>query len=116
MPFHIILNDHENTQQLFSPQKYCKEQTNKKPRRTVNRSNLFLVFFKTLVTSIKKCPNFLITGQWEVVSEKDEKQESIIFDAVMICSGHHVHPNLPTDSFPGKFGKYIRILNTNIME
>ncbi|XP_055275630.1 putative dimethylaniline monooxygenase [N-oxide-forming] 6 isoform X2 [Moschus berezovskii] len=57
--------------------------------------------FETLVTRIKKCPNFLITGQWEIVSEKDEKQESTIFDAVMICSGHHVYPNLPTDSFPG---------------
>lgn len=88
----------------------------KKPCRTVKRSNFFLVFFKTLVTSIKKCPNFLITGQWEIVSEKDEKQESTIFDAVMICSGHHVYPNLPTDSFPGKFGKYVRILYTNIME
>lgn len=88
----------------------------KKLHKTVNRSNLFLVFFKTLVTSIKKCPNFLVTGQWEIVSEKDEKQESTIFDAVMICSGHHVYPNLPTDSFPGKFGKYIRILYTNIKE
>ncbi|XP_025859096.1 putative dimethylaniline monooxygenase [N-oxide-forming] 6 [Vulpes vulpes] len=57
--------------------------------------------FETLVSSIKKCPSFLVTGQWEVVSEKDGKQESAIFDAVMICSGHHVYPNLPTDSFPG---------------
>lgn len=50
-----------------------------------------------------------MTGQWEVISEKDGKQESTIFDAVMICSGHHVYPNLPTDSFPGKFGKYVII-------
>ncbi|XP_004688176.1 PREDICTED: putative dimethylaniline monooxygenase [N-oxide-forming] 6 [Condylura cristata] len=57
--------------------------------------------FETLVTNVKKCPNFSVTGQWEVVSEKDGKQESSIFDAVMICSGHHVYPNLPTDSFPG---------------
>ena len=93
-----------------------KKKKKKTPCRTVKRSNFFLVFFKTLVTSIKKCPDFLITGQWEIVSEKDEKQESTIFDAVMICSGHHVYPNLPTDSFPGKLGKYIRILYTNIME
>nr|XP_011744242.1 putative dimethylaniline monooxygenase [N-oxide-forming] 6 isoform X2 [Macaca nemestrina] len=57
--------------------------------------------FETLVSSIKKCTSFLVTGQWVVVTEKDGKQESTIFDAVMICSGHHVYPNLPTDSFPG---------------
>uniref|UniRef100_A0A8D2EW04 Flavin-containing monooxygenase n=1 Tax=Theropithecus gelada TaxID=9565 RepID=A0A8D2EW04_THEGE len=60
--------------------------------------------FETLVSSIKKCTSFLVTGQWVVVTEKDGKQgkqESTIFDAVMICSGHHMYPNLPTDSFPG---------------
>uniref|UniRef100_A0A8C9H292 Flavin-containing monooxygenase n=1 Tax=Piliocolobus tephrosceles TaxID=591936 RepID=A0A8C9H292_9PRIM len=57
--------------------------------------------FETLVSSIKKCTSFLVTGQWVVATEKDGKQESTIFDAVMICSGHHVYPNLPTDSFPG---------------
>ncbi|XP_052592565.1 putative dimethylaniline monooxygenase [N-oxide-forming] 6 isoform X2 [Peromyscus californicus insignis] len=57
--------------------------------------------FSTLVSSIKKCSGFLATGQWEVVTEKDGKQDSLLFDAVMICSGHHVYPNMPTDSFPG---------------
>ncbi|XP_055964394.1 putative dimethylaniline monooxygenase [N-oxide-forming] 6 [Sorex fumeus] len=57
--------------------------------------------FETLVSSIKKCPNFRVTGQWEVVTEKDGKQETSTFDGVMICSGHHVYPNLPTGSFPG---------------
>ncbi|XP_030679491.1 putative dimethylaniline monooxygenase [N-oxide-forming] 6 [Nomascus leucogenys] len=57
--------------------------------------------FSTLVSSRKKCPSFLVMGQWVVVTEKDGKQESTIFDAVMICSGHHVYSNLPTDSFPG---------------
>ncbi|XP_076797606.1 putative dimethylaniline monooxygenase [N-oxide-forming] 6 isoform X2 [Arvicanthis niloticus] len=57
--------------------------------------------FETLVSSIKKCSSFLTTGQWVVVTEKDGKQESVLFDAVMICSGHHVYPNMPTDSFPG---------------
>uniref|UniRef100_A0A8C0D4D9 Flavin-containing monooxygenase n=1 Tax=Balaenoptera musculus TaxID=9771 RepID=A0A8C0D4D9_BALMU len=65
--------------------------------------------FETLVTSIKKCLSFLVTGQWEIVLEKDGKQESTIFDAVMICSGHHIYPNLPMDSFPGTFGKYVII-------
>ncbi|KAM5293869.1 flavin-containing monooxygenase 3 [Glossophaga mutica] len=57
--------------------------------------------FETLVSSVKKCPSFSVTGQWEVVLEKNGKQESTIFDAVMVCSGHHVYPNLPHDSFPG---------------
>uniref|UniRef100_A0A2K6U8E2 Flavin-containing monooxygenase n=1 Tax=Saimiri boliviensis boliviensis TaxID=39432 RepID=A0A2K6U8E2_SAIBB len=50
---------------------------------------------------IKKCPSFLVTGQWVVVTENNGKQESTIFDVVMICLGHYVYPNLPTDSFPG---------------
>ncbi|KAL2771312.1 dimethylaniline monooxygenase [N-oxide-forming] 3 isoform a, partial [Daubentonia madagascariensis] len=57
--------------------------------------------FKTLVSSVNKRPDFSITGQWDVTTEKDGKKESAIFDAVMICSGHHVYPNLPKESFPG---------------
>ncbi|XP_032950063.1 flavin-containing monooxygenase 3 [Rhinolophus ferrumequinum] len=57
--------------------------------------------FESLVCTIKKCPSFLVTGQWEVVVEKDGKQEPTVFDAVMVCSGHHVYPNLPKNSFPG---------------
>ena len=48
----------------------------------------------------------MTTGQWVVVTEKDGKQESELFDAVMICSGHHVYPNMPTGSFPGKLEIY----------
>uniref|UniRef100_G3TT90 Flavin-containing monooxygenase n=1 Tax=Loxodonta africana TaxID=9785 RepID=G3TT90_LOXAF len=69
---------------------------------------------ETLVSSIKKCPGFLVTGQWDIVIEKDGKQESTTFDAVMICSGHRVYPNLPTNSFPGleKFqGNYLHSRN-----
>ncbi|XP_001514895.1 dimethylaniline monooxygenase [N-oxide-forming] 3 [Ornithorhynchus anatinus] len=57
--------------------------------------------FKTFVHSIKKRPDFSTTGQWDVITEKDGKHETAVFDAVMICSGHHVYPNLPVDSFPG---------------
>ncbi|XP_062437033.1 flavin-containing monooxygenase 3-like [Rhea pennata] len=59
------------------------------------------VRFKTLVTKIKKRPNFSVTGQWDVVTEKEGKEETEVFDAVMICSGHHVYPNLPVAHFPG---------------
>ncbi|XP_008586860.1 PREDICTED: dimethylaniline monooxygenase [N-oxide-forming] 3 [Galeopterus variegatus] len=57
--------------------------------------------FETFVSSVNKRPDFSITGQWDVITEKDGKKESSIFDAVMICSGHHVYPNLPKESFPG---------------
>ncbi|XP_063154621.1 flavin-containing monooxygenase 3-like [Candoia aspera] len=57
--------------------------------------------FKTDVTNIKKHPDFSVSGQWDVMTQKDGKVESTTFDAVMVCSGHHVYPNIPVDSFPG---------------
>ncbi|KAM4641184.1 flavin-containing monooxygenase 3-like [Discoglossus pictus] len=57
--------------------------------------------FQTAVVSVKKRPDFTTTGQWDVVTEKDGKQKSAIYDAVLICTGHHVYPNLPLQSFPG---------------
>ncbi|NXY51299.1 FMO3 monooxygenase, partial [Ceuthmochares aereus] len=60
------------------------------------------IHFKTLVTKVKKRPDFSETGQWEVVTQRDGKEETLVFDAVMICSGHHVYPNLPLADFPGK--------------
>lgn len=87
---------------ISSIEKYCK----KEGRIPQIEGILFLIFFQTLVSTIKKCSSFLTTGQWVVVTEKDGKQESVLFDAVMICSGHHVYPNMPTDSFPGKLETY----------
>ncbi|NXW42991.1 FMO4 monooxygenase, partial [Nyctiprogne leucopyga] len=57
--------------------------------------------FKTTVLSVKKCPDFTTSGQWEVVTETDGVQESHIFDAVMVCTGHFQEPYLPLASFPG---------------
>ncbi|KAG8556238.1 hypothetical protein GDO81_017979 [Engystomops pustulosus] len=68
------------------------------------------VRFKTTVSSIKRSPNFATTGQWIITTEKEGNQEIALFDAVMICTGHHTFPNLPLYSFPGiqKFkGKYM---------
>lgn len=66
--------------------------------------------FKTTVCSIKKRPDFATSGQWDVTTEKDGEQESDIFDAVLVCSGHHTQAHLPLQSFPGiqKFkGRYL---------
>ncbi|XP_075688327.1 flavin-containing monooxygenase 5-like [Rhinoderma darwinii] len=66
--------------------------------------------FKTTVCSVKKMPDFSTSGQWEVTTEKDGNQESAIFDAVLVCSGHHTDAHLPLNTFPGieKFkGRYL---------
>uniref|UniRef100_A0A2R9BWN6 Flavin-containing monooxygenase n=1 Tax=Pan paniscus TaxID=9597 RepID=A0A2R9BWN6_PANPA len=89
-------DDYPNYMHHSKLQEYIKTYAQKKDL-------LRYIQFETLVSSIKKCPSFLVTGQSVVVTEKDGKQESTIFDAVMICSGHHVYPNLPTDSFPGNY-------------
>lgn len=52
--------------------------------------------------SITKRPDFSETGQWDVVSETEEKQETAVFDAVMVCTGHFLNPRLPLESFPGE--------------
>lgn len=65
--------------------------------------------FKTTVCSVKKRPDFSTSGQWEVVTECEGKKHADVFDAVMVCTGHHTDAHLPLESFPGieKFkGKY----------
>ncbi|XP_039192930.1 dimethylaniline monooxygenase [N-oxide-forming] 1-like isoform X2 [Crotalus tigris] len=57
---------------------------------------------KTKVISIKKCPHFSNTGQWEVVTEANGKQNSTIFDAVMVCVGYLTEPFLPLNNYPEK--------------
>lgn len=57
--------------------------------------------FKTAVCSIQKHPDYLTTGQWDVVTETEGKQEKHVFDAILVCTGHHTHAKLPLDSFPG---------------
>ncbi|KAM5147794.1 flavin-containing monooxygenase 5-like [Mantella aurantiaca] len=56
---------------------------------------------KTAVCSIQKTQDFPSTGKWIVTTETDGKQDTAIFDAVLICTGHHSFPNLPLSSFPG---------------
>ncbi|XP_026559192.1 dimethylaniline monooxygenase [N-oxide-forming] 5-like [Pseudonaja textilis] len=59
------------------------------------------IHFKTKVCSVTKCSDFSTSGQWDVTTESDGKQESSIFDAVLVCTGHHTSAYLPLDSFPG---------------
>ncbi|XP_012413209.1 flavin-containing monooxygenase 1 isoform X2 [Trichechus manatus latirostris] len=57
--------------------------------------------FTTKVCSVAKRPDFTVSGQWDVVTLHEGKQESAVFDAVMICTGFLTTPNLPLGSFPG---------------
>ncbi|XP_054458148.1 flavin-containing monooxygenase 5-like [Anoplopoma fimbria] len=58
--------------------------------------------FNTRVLQVKQRSNFSQSGQWDVETEnKDGQKQKHIFDAVMICIGHHCHPNLPLHDFPG---------------
>ncbi|XP_041609212.1 dimethylaniline monooxygenase [N-oxide-forming] 4 isoform X2 [Vulpes lagopus] len=57
--------------------------------------------FRTTVCSVTKRPDFSETGQWDVVTETEGKQERAVFDAVMVCTGHFMNPHLPLESFPG---------------
>ncbi|XP_069593564.1 flavin-containing monooxygenase 5-like isoform X2 [Ranitomeya imitator] len=57
--------------------------------------------FKTTVCSVKKRSDFATTGQWDVTTEHEGKQETQVFDAILVCIGHHSSPNLPLRSFPG---------------
>ncbi|NWI06845.1 FMO5 monooxygenase, partial [Tichodroma muraria] len=57
--------------------------------------------FRTGVCRVSKRPDFTSSGQWEVVTESQGKQEAAVFDAVLVCSGHHTDAHLPLSSFPG---------------
>ncbi|XP_016373719.1 dimethylaniline monooxygenase [N-oxide-forming] 5-like isoform X2 [Sinocyclocheilus rhinocerous] len=58
--------------------------------------------FQTKVLHITPRPDFSHSGQWDVETEsKDGRREKQVFDAVMVCTGHHCHPHLPLQDFPG---------------
>jgi len=55
----------------------------------------------TEVKLVTFAPDFEQTGQWSIqfVDHKSGEEKREIFDAVMVCSGHHAEKNVP--SFPG---------------
>ncbi|KAL1254517.1 hypothetical protein QQF64_016746 [Cirrhinus molitorella] len=58
--------------------------------------------FQTKVLHVTPRPDFPHSGQWDVETEsKDGQREKQVFDAVMVCTGHHCHPHLPLQDFPG---------------
>lgn len=61
------------------------------------------IMFKTVVTKTEPRPD----GRWQVTwAAKDGAEESRVFDAVCVASGHHHTPRWP--DYPGEFeGEYI---------
>uniref|UniRef100_A0A673K5T6 Flavin-containing monooxygenase n=1 Tax=Sinocyclocheilus rhinocerous TaxID=307959 RepID=A0A673K5T6_9TELE len=58
--------------------------------------------FQTKVLHVTPRPGFPHSGQWDVETEsKDGRREKQVFEAVMVCTGHHCHPHLPLQDFPG---------------
>lgn len=60
--------------------------------------------FRTKVVDLKKSPDFEESGKWEILfQELDGKNPDAVnkevYDAVMLCVGHHSEPSWP--SFPG---------------
>lgn len=56
---------------------------------------------QTTVLSVRQTPDFAVTGQWEVETEREGQRETHVFDAVMVCTGHFTQPHLPLSDFTG---------------
>ncbi|KAM5237495.1 flavin-containing monooxygenase 5-like [Ctenodactylus gundi] len=57
--------------------------------------------FQSKVCRVRKRPDFLSSGQWDVVVEANGKQNTYVFDGVMICSGYYTEKHLPLQDFAG---------------
>lgn len=57
--------------------------------------------FKTEVGNVKKSEDFKTSGKWSVTTRDvtTGRTEDHVFDAVMLCTGHHADKNVP--DFPG---------------
>ncbi|XP_036437445.1 si:dkey-239i20.2 isoform X2 [Colossoma macropomum] len=57
---------------------------------------------QTKVLRVTPRPDFAHSGQWDIETEDNEgNREKHVFDAVLVCTGHHCHPHLPLKDFPG---------------
>uniref|UniRef100_A0A8C1MEX5 Flavin-containing monooxygenase n=1 Tax=Cyprinus carpio TaxID=7962 RepID=A0A8C1MEX5_CYPCA len=60
------------------------------------------IHFQTTVRSVRQRPDFSNSGQWEVVTvDRDGREETHVFDGVLVCAGHYTQPIKPLSDFPG---------------
>lgn len=52
--------------------------------------------FNTTVKNITKSPDYDSTGRWIVQFTNDVGSKEELFDGVMVCTGHHHIPHMPT--------------------
>lgn len=51
---------------------------------------LLVSLFSDQIQNIKKRSDFSFSGQWDVVVESDEKQETLVFGGILVCSGYYL--------------------------
>lgn len=58
--------------------------------------------FKHMVLSVEPADDYDLTGKWKVTVKNLETnaESTIVYDGVMVCTGHHVTPM--TAQFPGQ--------------
>ncbi|XP_066533052.1 flavin-containing monooxygenase 5-like isoform X2 [Hoplias malabaricus] len=60
------------------------------------------IHLETKVLRVTPRSDFAHSGQWDIETEdKEGNREKHVFDAVLVCTGHHCHPSLPLKDFPG---------------
>ncbi|XP_002740302.1 flavin-containing monooxygenase 5-like [Saccoglossus kowalevskii] len=69
--------------------------------------------FNICVESIKPNADYALNGKWDICFRDVTKQEVVTqtFDAVLVCTGHHVDPNVP--EFPGQDDFKGKIVHTH---
>lgn len=57
--------------------------------------------FETEILNVSKHTDFPKTGQWviKIKNKKSDKVQDLVYDAVMVCTGHHAEKHVP--DFPG---------------
>ena len=63
--------------------------------------------FRTKVVDLRKTFDFEASGKWEIVFQelngKNPGEDKVeVYDAVMLCVGHHSEPSWPNPKFPGQ--------------
>ncbi|XP_016144476.1 dimethylaniline monooxygenase [N-oxide-forming] 5-like isoform X1 [Sinocyclocheilus grahami] len=60
------------------------------------------IHFQTTVRSVRQRPDFSNSGQWEVVTvDRGGREETHVFDGVLVCAGHYTQPIKPLSDFSG---------------
>lgn len=67
-------------------------------KQYAERFGLFpYIRFNTLVKAVTRTDDYEETGRWHIdVVNGDGKEERVTVDGVLLCSGHHVHPYVPS--------------------